>query len=155
MADLDKQLEDWYQSVNKVADLSVEQKSEITGAGAKAYAKILKEQTPRSDINYSKRGRSVGHANAKHHNSHRKTQHLADMITFSPGDEISGAHTGTTSVGWDGKYYAFLAKIINNGKKGASPLQISEMHFKDKAEIMARNEVLQAMAKKYKEVIGL
>lgn len=152
--DLDKQLESWYEDVVKATKLSLEQQSEITGAGAKAYAKVLKDKTPRSDLGY-KVGRSAGHANAKHGNSHRKTQHLADMITYDPGSEVGGIRTGNTSVGWKGNYYAFLARIINNGKKQMSPLQISEMHFKDNAETQAKKEVFEAMKKKYKEVTGL
>lgn len=155
MGDLDSQLEDWLDAVENSLKLDLTEQSEITGAGAKAYQKVLKKNTPRSNVDYSQGGKSAGHANAKHGNKHRKTQHIADMITYKPGFEANGLHTGSTAVGWQGRYYAFVAKITNNGKKQMSSKQVKNMHFKDRSEKEAANAVRQAIAKKYREVTGL
>ena len=155
MADFDDQLEKWFDSIENSLNLSLEEQSEITGAGAKVYQKVLKKNTPRSDVDYSQGGKSAGHANAKHGNKHRKTRHIADMITYKPGFEANGLHTGSTAVGWQGRYYAFVAKITNNGKKQMSSKQVKNMHFKDRSEKEAAIAVRQAIAKKYREVTGL
>lgn len=155
MADFDEQLNEWFDSVAKAVNLSLNEQSEITGAGAQAYQKVLKQNTPRSNVDYSLGGKSAGHANAKHGNKHRKTEHIADMITYKPGFEANGLHTGSTAVGWQGRYYAFIAKITNNGKKQMSAKQVKNMHFKDRSEKEAADAVRQAIAKKYREVTGL
>lgn len=140
-------LEDWLNTVENSVNLSASDKAEITGAGAKAFEKVLHDETPRSDENYSK-GRTVGHSKG------RKTKHLQDMITYQDGYTAEGQHTGDTDVGFDGKYYAFLAKIINNGKHKMSSKELANTHFVDRAQEKAKEAVFEAEQKKYKELMN-
>lgn len=154
MTDLAKGLDDWMNQVEDALKLTPTQRGEITGAGAEIYARILKRNTPMSTEGYIK-GRSVGHNNAKHGKKPRKTKHLRDSITYKSGFTSDGIHTGSTSVGFDSPYQAMVARFVNNGIQGMSAKQIHNMHFKDKSEIEAKDAVLLAEAKKYKEVTGL
>ena len=113
----------------------------------------MHDRTPRSNEIY-KRGRSAGHANAKHHNRHRKTKHLQDSITYKSGYTADKAHTGDTDVGFEGKYYDFLAKIVNNGQHHMTSKRYKNMHFLDKAQQEAKKPVAQAELKAYKEVMN-
>lgn len=113
--DMGEFLDTWVNKVEKGMKLSAEDKAKITGAGAETFSQVLHDRTPRSNEIY-KRGRSAGHANAKHGNSHRKTKHLQDTITYKAGYTADKTHTGDTDVGFEGKYYDFLAKIVNNGQ---------------------------------------
>lgn len=154
MADLDENLLKWYQKVEDTAKLSPNQKAEITGAGAKAFASALKKATPVSSENYSG-GRSVGHNNALHGKKARKTKHLQDSITYKPGFTSDGLFSGDTSVGFEDKYQAMVARFVNNGTAGMSQKEIKNMHFIEKAQNEAKDEILRAEAEKYKEMIGL
>ncbi|NVO88949.1 phage tail protein [Lactobacillus rhamnosus] len=151
--DFSSQLDNWMDSVTSSMTLTAADKAKVTGAGAEAYSRILHDQTPVSTDDYHI-GRSAGHANAKHHNAHRKTKHLRDSITYEDGYTADNLQTGDTDVGWDGHYYDFLARIINDGKHKMSAKQMSEMHFMDRAQSAARDAVAEAMAKAYKEVQG-
>lgn len=151
--DMGEFLENWIDKVEKGMKLSAEDKAKITGAGAEAFSKVLHDHTPRSNEIY-RRGRSAGHANAKHRNSHRKTKHLQDTITYKAGYTADKTHTGDTDVGFEGKYYDFLAKIINNGKHKMSDKELANMHFLDKAQQEAKKPVAQAELKAYKGVMN-
>lgn len=154
MADLDEDLLKWYQKVEDAAKLSPKQKAEITGAGAKAFASALKKATPVSSENYNG-GRSVGHNNALHGKKARKTKHLRDSITYKPGFTSDRLFSGDTSVGFEDKYQAMVARFVNNGTAGMSQKEVKNMHFIEKAQNEAKNEMLRAEAEKYKEVMGL
>lgn len=154
VADLDEDLLKWYQKVEDAAKLSPNQKAEITGAGAKAFASALKKATPVSSENYSG-GRSVGHNNALHGKKARKTKHLQDSITYKPGFTSDGLFSGDTSVGFEDKYQAMVARFVNNGTAGMSQKEVKNMHFIEKAQNEAKDEMLRAEAEKYKEMIGL
>lgn len=149
--DLDKQLENWYKNAEKKFNLSADQKSKITGAGAVAFAATLKKNTPVSSEHYSS-GRSVGHTNWKHNEKPRKTKHLRDSITFKPGFTSGKVHSGNTTVGFDSKYQAMVARYVNNGTAGMSPKEVKNMHFIEKSQLEAKNAVLKAEAKAFKEV---
>lgn len=152
--DLSDFLNDWIDSTEKGLTLSVKDKEKITGAGAEAFKQALHDRTPRSDVSY-KRGRSAGHANAKHRNNHhRKTKHLQDSITYKPGYTADKVHTGDTDVGYEDNYYDFLAKIINNGKHNMSDKELSNMYFVDKAQKEAAKSVEDAELKAFKEVMN-
>lgn len=151
--DMAEFLDSWADSVEKSIKLSAEDKAKITGAGAEAFSQVLHDRTPQSNEIY-KRGRSAGHANAKHHNSHRKTKHLQDSITYKAGYNADKAHTGDTDVGFEGKYYDFLAKIVNNGQHHMSAKRYANMHFYDKAQEEARKPVEEAELKAFKEVMN-
>lgn len=154
MADLSDDLLKWYEQIEKAAKLTPTQKAQVTGAGAKAFASALKEATPVSSEHYSG-GRSVGHNNASHGKKPRKTKHLRDSITYKPGFTSDGLFSGDTSVGFEDKYQAMVARFVNNGTAGMSKKEIRNMHFIEKAQNEAQNELLKAEAKKYKEVMGL
>lgn len=149
--DLDDKLENWLKSVEKKYDLTADQKSKITGAGAVAFAKTLKKNTPVSSEHYSS-GRSVGHTNWKHNEKPRKTKHLRDSITFKPGFTSGKVHSGNTTVGFDSKYQAMVARYVNNGTAGMSPKEVQNMHFIEKSQLESRDAILKAEARKFKEV---
>ncbi|WP_125767317.1 phage tail protein [Lapidilactobacillus wuchangensis] len=147
-------IEEWMNQVDFAITLTNEDKAKITGAGAEAFTEVLKKNTPRSDVNYNAKGKSAGHANAKHGNSHRKKQHLADSITYKSGHTADNLATGDTDVGYSEHYYDFLARIINNGKKKMSPKEMANMYYSDKSQQEAQKPVEEAMLKAYKEVRG-
>lgn len=151
--DMGEFLDNWVNKVEKGMKLSAEDKAKITGAGAEAFSQVLHDRTPRSNEIY-KRGRSAGHANAKHGNSHRKTKHLQDTITYKAGYTADKTHTGETDVGFENKYYDFLAKIVNNGQHHMSEKRYANMHFLDKAQQEAKKAVKEAELKAYKEVMN-
>lgn len=151
--DMGEFLDNWIDKVEKGMKLSAEDKAKITGAGAEAFSQVLHDRTPRSNEIY-KRGRSAGHANAKHGNSHRKTKHLQDTITYKAGYTADKSHTGDTDVGYENKYYDFLAKIVNNGQHHMSEKRYANMHFLDKAQQEAKKAVKEAELKAYKEVMN-
>ncbi|MDE6546950.1 MAG: phage tail protein [Lactobacillus sp.] len=151
--DMGEFLDIWVNKVEKGMRLSAEDKAKITGAGAEVFSQVLHDRTPRSSEIY-KRGRSAGHANAKHGNSHRKTKHLQDTITYKTGYTADKTHTGDTDVGFEGKYYDFLAKIVNNGQHHMSEKRYANMHFLDKAQQEAKRAVEEAELKAYKEVMN-
>ena len=151
--DMGEFLDGWVSEVEKCMKLSAEDKAKITGAGAEVFSQVLHDRTPRSNEIY-KRGRSAGHANAKHGNSHRKTKHLQDTITYKAGYTADKTHTGDTDVGFEGKYYDFLAKIVNNGQHHMSEKRYANMHFLDKAQQEAKKAVKEAELKAYKEVMN-
>lgn len=154
MADLDKKLLKWYEQVEKAAKLTPTQKAKITGTGAEAFASTLKETTPVSSENYSS-GRSVGHDNELHGKKARKSKHLRDSIAYKPGFTSDGLFSGDTSVGFEDKYQAMIARFVNNGTAGMSQKKVKNMHFIEKAQNEAKNKMLKAEAEKYKEVMGL
>lgn len=151
--DMEEFLDTWVNKVEKGMRLSAEDKAKITGAGAEVFSQVLHDRTPRSSEIY-KRGRSAGHANAKHGNSHRKTKHLQDAITYKAGYTADKTHTGDTDVGFEGKYYDFLAKIVNNGQHHMSEKRYANKHFLDKAQQEAKKAVKEAELKAYKEVMN-
>ena len=144
MTDFTEGLDGWLEKIEKRTNLSISQKSEITSAGAKAYAETLKAHTPYSHANYA-HGRSAGHG--------RKSKHMRDAITYKPGYEINSGHTGDTSVGWGDKYNAMVARFVNDGTRDMSAKQIANLHFKDHAEKTAADAVPKANAEKYSEVL--
>lgn len=154
MTDLSDDLLKWYEQIEKNAKLTPAQKAEISGAGAKAFASALKQTTPVSSENYSG-DRSVGHNNALHGKKARKTKHLRDSITYKPGFTSDGLFSGDTSVGFENKYQAMVARFVNNGTAGMSQKEVKNMHFIEKAQNEVKNEMLKAEAEKYKEVMGL
>lgn len=152
MADLDEQLEDWYKKVEKTVNLTSEQRSEITGAGARIFSESLKSSTPVSSENYSS-GRSVGHNNRFHGKKPRKTKHLRDSITYKSGYTADKLKSGDTSVGFENPYQAMVARFVNNGTAGMSQKEIKNMHFIENAQEKSKDAVLRAEARKYKEMI--
>lgn len=144
MVDLDKGLNDWLDKITKKVKLSTDQKTAITGEGAKTYAEVLKKNTPISHASYA-HARSAGHG--------RKSKHMRDAITYKAGYEVNDGNTGDTSVGWEDKYNALVARFVNDGTRDMSQKEISNLHFKDHAEKEAADAVLKANAEKFREVL--
>lgn len=153
MADLDENLMTWYKQIEKSISLTPSQKAKVTGAGAKAFAESLKQTTPMSSENYSGDGRSVGHNNRLHGKKPRKTKHLRDSITYVPGYTADGLLSGNTSVGFDSKYQAMVARFVNNGTADMSQKEVKNMHFIQKAQDRARTAMLEAEARECKELL--
>ena len=151
--DFGASIEKWYRETVEAMTLTVDETAEITAAGAQVFSDELQKLTPRSTADYSK-GRSAGHANAKHHNGHRKTQHLADTITFKPGYTADGNHTGATDTGFSDTYYDFVARIVNDGKRQMSAKEMKNLHFYDKAQAAAADKALAAQAAAFKRKVG-
>ncbi|RVU71783.1 MULTISPECIES: HK97-gp10 family putative phage morphogenesis protein [Lactobacillus] len=147
MPDLDEQLMDWYQKIAKSVELTPDQKARVTGAGAKVFAEKLKQTTPMSSENYDNGGRSVGHNNQLHGKKTRKTKHLRESITYVPGFTADKLKSGNTSVGFDSKYQAMVARFVNNGTAGMSQKEVKNMHFIEKAQTEAKNAMLEAEAR--------
>lgn len=152
--DFGEAFDTWYKQLASAMSLSTDDRAKITGAGAKAFSEAYVEETPVSTETYET-GRSAGHANAKHANSHRKTKHLKDAYTYSEGYTADGNKTGDTDVGQESKYYDFLAKIISNGRnQPRSAKEYANMHYRDRAQSKAKAAMLSAMLVKYKQVSG-
>ncbi len=149
MDDFAKGLDSWYQQLEKASNFNFQKRSEITGAGARVFAEVLKKNTPVSGENYVK-ARSVGHMNAKHGKKPRKTKHLRDSITYRPGINHDKLPTGDTAVGFDSKYSAMVGRFVNNGTRNMSTKQLKNMHFFDRSTVEAREAVLRAEAERLK-----
>lgn len=148
MANLDSGIEQWLNIVEQHTNISNGEKSEITGAGAKVFAESLKKNTPVSGLDYSKgKGRRAGHA------SKSKRAHLKDMITYEAGVDAEKEKTGNTVVGYDGKYFNFVAAITNNGKKIMSPKQLKNLHFVERSRQESEDKIQKAMQEKYRNII--
>lgn len=145
-------LDQWINNIEKKTVLPHGAKAKITEAGANEFAEVLRKHTPRSNEIYN-RGRSAGHANAKHGNSRRKTIHLQDSITYKAGQTIDKKNTGDTDVSFGDDYFNFLAKIINNGKHRMSDKEYGNMHFVDKARAESSETIHKVMADKYREMM--
>lgn len=154
MSDLGEGLDKWMDQVDSALKLSIEDRGEVTGSGAQVYAQALEKNTPMSTESYTG-GRSVGHTNRLHGKKPRKTKHLRDSITYRPGYTSDKIHSGSTSVGFDSPYQAMVARFVNNGVQNMSAKQIRNMHFMDRTTEEAKDRVLLAEAKKYKEITGL
>lgn len=141
--DLDGGLTKWINDVAKYADLSVDEKSKITGAGAKVFAQYLRRNTPISTRNYD-HPRRAGHG--------RKKMHLRDAITYAPGFTSDKIHTGNTSVGWNDSYSAMVARFVNDGVPTGSANDFINRNFKNRTETEAREAVLRANAEAYRKV---
>lgn len=148
MADLETNLNQWFDSIKNTINLSVDEKAEITSAGAEEFLEILKKNTPVSSINYKK----LSVKNDK--SSFRKKGHLKDSIQYKSGIDAEGEKTGNTVVGFGkDKYFNFLARITNNGKKVMSTKQINNLHFIEKSRKEANDKVNKAISKKYHEIV--
>lgn len=120
------------------------QKAEVTGAGAEAYKKVLRKNTPKSDVDYSRKSVTVG-------KSGHKSAHLADQIDYKAG-VADGMETGDTDVSF-GEKNDFLVRILNDGKKRMSAKEMANLHFVDRSQSEARDDIAEAMEKKMDEVM--
>lgn len=138
-------LSEFYNHAEKMVNLDEKQRSEVTSAGAEAFSNALKEVTPKSAVSYATGPKKSGKG-AKHR------QHLVDTITYVPGKNADGLENGDTAVGFQYKDDDFLVHIINDGKKKMSTKEMKNLHFLERAEANARDEMGKAMSRKIAEV---
>lgn len=101
-SEMDDFLQAWLDKVKKVSsELTPEQQSQITKAGADVYMKRLRDVT-----------------NAKHRSSHhdKKYGHAADHITDQAAN-VDGKRTGVSTIGWDNHYHAMNMWRVNDGTR--------------------------------------
>lgn len=139
MADLDESLNDWFEEISKATDLTISEKTRITGAGAKVLANELSEATRQ-----------------KHYRPHKDGAsdiHLANSITYQEND-IDGEKNGHSTVGFkykkgNGTYNkAFIARFLNDGT-----VKIQGDHFFDNARNSAASDVFAAERKEYRRIM--
>ena len=126
--DFNTQLEAWFDSIKNTLTMTAQQKAKITGAGAKVFADILRDETP--------------------YNPHIKTdEHLRDCIMFKAGKTLDNLQTGDTDVGFS-KNKAYIARFLNDGTK-----KMAATHFRDNAVEKATEPVKRAEALAFKEML--
>lgn len=98
MVDFGDALQDWLKTVQNLADLTTDELTRVTGAGAEVYKKELEE------------------AASKHKTTHNhpKRKHLADDIEVQKAD-VDGKKTGVSTVGWADGMNAVIARWQNDG----------------------------------------
>lgn len=128
--DLGVQMQSFAKRAEKLIP-NAEQKSEITGAGAKVFAEHLQEVTKE-----------------KHYSKHDDVEygHLADNVAYQKTN-IDGEKDGSSTVGFGKK--AFVAKWLNDGTK-----KMKGDHFVDNARRESEKKIFEAKRKKYEELTG-
>lgn len=128
------QLDKWASDISNKIKLSAAQKAIINSAGAEVFYKVLREETP--------------------YNPHIRTdKHMRDTIVYQPGKNVDNLPNGDTDVGWD-KDHAYIARIMNDGKKKMSAKEQAQLHFKDHAVEKARPLVEEAKARAYRMIMN-
>lgn len=99
MVDFGDAMQEWLKTVQNLADLTTDELTRITGAGAEVYKKELEEITRK-----------------KHYSSHKDEVygHMADGISLIKTN-IDGQKTGVSTVGWENSYHATNARRLNDG----------------------------------------
>lgn len=129
--DLDDALEEYLNSIKAIANMSYDDQTKITKAGAKVMADKLAEAT---------RTKHAGDGTGG------KYGHLADN-TASQGKNIDGMKDGTSVAGFGDK--AFVARFLNDGTKF-----MPGDHYVDDARTDATEDVLEAEAAEYKKLLA-
>ena len=147
MADLSEQLDEMLQEIGGVVNLTIEEREEITQAGADVLAKNLKQATK----------------DAGHYNANRKVgdmTHLADSI--ETGKLVGTVSDGSNAVGFtksdkQGINHARLAHWLNDGTrrttKDGKIVNVPGDSFMDKARDQSADEVLAAQSKVFKRIV--
>lgn len=130
MADLDEVLQDYLDSVKKIANMSLKDQTKITSAGAKVMADKLQHTTAVKHPDYGKGG---------------KFGHLSKNVGWQ-AKNVDGRKDGTSTVGFTQK--EFVARFLNDGTR-----YIQGDHFVDDARKDAQNDVLKAEAAEYKKLL--
>lgn len=135
-AELDQVLRAWFEGVKKeTTDLTVLDRQDITRAGAKIFAKHLRDET-----------------RAKHYSTHNE-EHAADHVVSAVSrekDHKNSYEAGSTDVGWADRYYAMNMMRCNDGTsffKGD--------HFITNLQnnMMVVNECLSAEKREYARIV--
>lgn len=134
MASLSEQLDEMLKEVGGIVNLTIEEREEITQAGADVLAKNLKQATK----------------NAGHYNANRKIgkmTHLADSVDIGNLDGTKS--DGSTAVGFTKKdaNHARIAHFLNDGTRF-----IQGDSFIDDARDKSQKEVLEAQSKVLKKI---
>jgi len=135
MADLSEQLDEMLQEIGGVVNLTIEEREEITQAGADVLAKNLKQATK----------------DAGHYNANRKVgdmTHLADSIKIG---KLKGTVTdGSSAVGFTkpDADHSRIARFLNDGTR-----YIKGDSFIDNARDNSSEEVLKAQSKVFKRIV--
>lgn len=148
MNDLDDVLKDFYEQVASKVNLTAEQKAQVTGAGAKAYAEVLKDETPVSNLDYNKAKKIGAGKNGLH------DHHLRDGIIYKEGYTVDNIKTGDTDIGWNKEDDIALLGWVNDGVMKMSPKQMANLHFVQRAQQKAAGKIADAMSSKLAEVIN-
>ncbi|WP_349517270.1 HK97-gp10 family putative phage morphogenesis protein [Leuconostoc mesenteroides] len=134
MASLSEQLDEMLKEVGGIVNLTIEEREEVTLAGADVLAKNLKQATK----------------DAGHYNADRKIgdmTHLADSIQTG---KLKGTVTdGSSAVGFTkpDADHSRIARFLNDGTR-----YIKGDSFIDNARDKSQNEVLKAQSKVLKKI---
>lgn len=134
MASLSEQLDEMLKEVGGIVNLTIEEREEITQAGAVVLAKNLKQAT-----------KDAGHYNADREIG--KMAHLADSVEIG---NLDGAKLdGSTAVGFTKKdaNHARIAHFLNDGTRF-----IQGDSFIDDSRDKSQKEVLEAQSKVLKKI---
>lgn len=143
MASLSEQLDEMLKEIGGVVNLTIEEREEVTQAGADVLAKNLKQATK----------------DAGHYNADRKTgkmTHLADSVDVGNLDGTKS--DGSTAVGFTKKdaNHARIARFLNDGTrrktKDGKIVNVPGDSFIDNARDKSQNEVLEAQSKVLKKI---
>ncbi|WP_273752418.1 HK97 gp10 family phage protein [Leuconostoc mesenteroides] len=148
MASLSEQLDEMLQEIGGVVNLTIEEREEITQAGADVLAKNLKQAT--KDAGHYNTNRKVG-----------KMKHLADSV--ETGKLIGTVSDGSNAVGFTksedtrGIPHARVAHWLNDGTrritKDGKIVNVPGDSFMDKAREESSDEVLAAQSKVFKRIV--
>ncbi len=135
MADLSEQLDDMLQQIGGIVNLTIEEREEITHAGATVLAKNLRQAT----------------IDSGHYNANRKIgdmTHLADSIQI--GNLKGTATDGSSAVGFTkpDANHSRIARFLNDGTR-----YIKGDSFIDNARDNSSEEVLKAEAEVFERII--
>lgn len=146
MASLSEQLDEMLQEIGGVVNLTIEEREEVTQAGADVLAKNFKRAT-----------KDAGHYNADREIG--KMQHLADSV--ETGKLVGTVSDGSNAVGFtksdkQGINHARLAHWLNDGTrritKDGKIVNIAGDSFMDRAREQSSSEVLEAQSKVLKRI---
>lgn len=134
MASLSEQLDEMLKEVGGIVNLTIEEREEVTQAGAEVLANNLKQATKK----------------AGHYNANRKTgkmTHLADSVDIGNLDGTKA--DGSTAVGFTKKdaNHARIAHFLNDGTRF-----IQGDSFIDDARDKSQKDVLKAQSKVLKKI---
>lgn len=135
MADLDKLMENFGRSVEKMAVPDQSTRKAMTAAGAEVFIEALKKETR------ARHYRSPGKKGSK-----RKVKHLAESITFDNRD-VDGIDNGNSVAGFQRKdesgiNHARIARFLNDGT-----FKMKGDHFVDNVRREAAPAVFEAEKK--------
>lgn len=136
--DLSNQLKNWINQVQEATELSLDEQTEVTKAGAEVFKAELKKVTPVSD---------------------RNSDHAKNHVVMQNTD-IDGNKNGSSVVGYDSEK-AYIMRFMNDGtkyypRKKGKKFGNNHLNFYSKlfANNAVQNRVLNANAEKLKEIIN-